>query len=184
MMTAGIVQGKVITATGLLQLFQSSVDKTKRAWGALPALVFCTGMIQSLINRMEKEGVTNIDPLEAKEVAESLRHLSDSIRRINARADMIGATRHLPYRMCMPALVKQGHILRRLSREVADYEQAWKQTVNAAALENMARSRDTSLSINLDTIDWSAEDLAFDTPEDEVRAQTGHVAVSPHSRAL
>jgi hypothetical protein len=167
MMTAGIVQGKVITATGLLQLFQSYVDQTTLAWGAFPALLASTAMIHSLIRKIKKEGVDSIDPLEAKEVADGLRHISEKIRRLDARADMARVTEHLPFRMCIPRLRAQGRVLSRIAQDVYDLDQEWKQTIERAATEKCASSKQQEFSLNLDSIDWSEAEL-YDMPEREL----------------
>ncbi len=179
MMTAGIVQGQVITAAGLLQIFQSCVDETARAWKAIPALAVSCALIESVIKKFRKEGVRSIDPLEAKEIAEGLRNISERIRLIHARADLVGATRHLPWRIFMPKLSSQGALLSQIAREVHDYEKQWQETIETAATRNLERATSLSFLDTLD-VDWTMAEQQ-DTPETELLARHGHTAVSPRN---
>lgn len=178
-MIAGAVKGRVIRAEGQLQVFQSYVEQTKRAWSALPAFAVSEMLLDSMIRKFKKEGVSHIDPADAREVAVGLRNISERIRIIDAKADLVGATQHLPWRFCMPRLRARGQVLGKIARDVFDYEQQWRHTVDKAAAGNLEAAKNTTFCGNLD-VDWS-EAAQHDTPEDELASHNCHIAMSSAS---
>src|SRR5436309_731771 len=106
-----VLEGRTMTAKALLHWFQSKAERTRAAWSAAPLLASVVALLYTIIRKIEKAGPENIDPVEASYVAHEFREISDRIRVLIAHGDLLSLNEHLPFRLFLPRLQRQGESL-------------------------------------------------------------------------
>jgi hypothetical protein len=181
--TADVVEGQIVTATGLLQWIQAEAEKTRRASGVAPLLGVLTILLGSIISTMRKKGIENFDPEHAGYAAAKLWEVSEAIRVLIAGSDISGLYDRFPSSRLLKKVQSQGRDLSKIANALNLIDEKWQITVAQAAKERISLARQIALSTPEESIELFDEvDESCEGPSEEaVRAQF-HRTAGLHSK--
>ena len=181
--TVDVVEGQILTASGLLQWIEAEADKTRRAIGVSPLLGALTYLLGSIIRKIEQIGIDQFDPEHAGFAASKFIEVSESVRVMIAHSETNGLYDRFPLRRILKRIQIQGKQLKSMATTLQLLDEKWQSKIAQAAQERIELSRQIAIVTPEEPI------ILFDSPDDSsegpseeaIKAQF-HRAVATHHR--